>query len=85
MVGFRSPPLRSASLFRLSVVATRSEQRRLSQSKKALIFLLGSSKQKCQLKSMRNQLAFLVPPTGFGNYCSSGEDVFMLVCEYPLN
>lgn len=25
------------------------------------------------------------PPTGFGNYCSSGDDLFTIVCEYPLS
>lgn len=30
-------------------------------------------------------LHFVVPPTGFGNYCSSVEDVFTFVCENPLN
>ena len=27
----------------------------------------------------------VVPPTGFGNYCRSGDDLFTIVCEYPLH
>jgi hypothetical protein len=63
-----------------------SARRRPTEKQKSQLTL--SWRCRAQSKLVSRQFAiedFFVPPTGFGNYCSSVEDVFTIVCKYPLN